>query len=168
MAFEYHNPHPSNLECCIGRPIGSVIVEAGAVIPTPEMEDKGITADILEPFVSSNLLRPTPPAVRRRFLASEGMEIPADLAAATDHLTEFGGQPPPVPAQVVAPPTKSGPPVMRRQTRHTFAKEMESAMGMSRPSPSLGERAADPTQSLADKKCSSRSMRPSDPDSSGG
>jgi hypothetical protein len=167
MAFEYHNPHPSNLECCIGRPIGSVIVEAGEVVPTLEMEDRGITAEILEPFVSSNLLRPTPPAVRRRFLASEGMEIPDDVAAATDHLPEFGGSPPPAPTAVVAPVQKK-PQLRQRQTRHRFAKEMESAMGMSRTSPSLGERAVDPTQSLADKKCSSRPMRPSDPDSSGG
>lgn len=156
--FEYHNPHPSAIECCIRQPVGSIIITQGEIVPTPEMEAKGITEAVLAPFVVPNLLRPTPPVIRRRLLQAEGADVPEDIIAATAHLVEFGGTPQPV-APPAAPARKTPPAVSHRQaSRHNFAKELESA---------LNPRAAqsDPLQQTADTKCSSnKEMRPSDPD----
>lgn len=171
MPFEYHNPHPSAMECVVGRPIGSILIESGAVVPTPEMEAKGVTKEVLEAFACSNLLHPTPPVVRRRFLEEADLEVPADLVAATQHLPEFGGAaPPPVP--VLSPTSldmaKARPVAKKRQTRHQFTKELESALGGRAAAPSIGNPNVD-TQSLADAKCSStKPARPVDPDSPSG
>jgi hypothetical protein len=167
--FDYHNPHVSAIECCIRQPVGSIIIKAGEVVPTPEMEDKGITADVLAPFIVPNLLRPTPPVVRRRFLQAGGFPVPEDIIAATAHLPEFGGAPQPV-APPAAPTRKLPTPKPRQATRHNFASELETALKTKATTPSLQDAAVkqgqdDQLQRLADGKCSStKEMRPVDPD----
>lgn len=165
--YEYHNPHPSALECCIRQPIGSVTIPSGAVVPTPEMEAAGVTSDVLAAFACPNLLRPTPAVVRRRLLQKAGAAIPENILAATNHLPEFGGTLP-APQSVPTPAVTPVPAAdlrLRRQTRHQFAAEMESALAKRGVAPSL-ETSPDSvdTQKLADARCSSRPMRPVDPD----
>jgi hypothetical protein len=159
--FEYHNPHPSAVDCCTRQPVGMVRVAAGQAVPTPEMEARGITALLLEPFVLPSFLRPTPPADRRRLLVAAGVAVPQDIVASTAHLPEFGGvQAPAAPLPVAAEPKKAA---IRRQTRHTFSKELESALNTRRTAPTIKD-ADNNLQQQADALCSSRTMRPVDPD----
>jgi len=161
--FEYHNPHPSAVECCIRQPVGSVKIAAGQVVPTPEMEAVGITADVLSPFVLPSFLRPTPPPVRRRLLVAAGAAIPEDLVAATAHLPEFGGKFEPQPPQAVAAGPVPAQVKTRRQSRHTFCNELETALKTKKTAPSIQSNDND-LQRQADALCSSKSMKPVDPD----
>lgn len=161
--FDYHNPHTSAIECCIRQPVGSVKIMAGEIVPTPEMEARGITADVLFPFVLPSFLRPTPPVIRRRLLAEAGASIPKDLVTATAHLPEFGGKFEPVPTPTVTEKRIPTQVKLRRQTRHSFCNELESALKTKRVAPSI-QRNENDLQQKVDASCSSRSMRPVDPD----
>jgi hypothetical protein len=89
MAYEYHNHNRHAVECTI-PPHGTILVAADTFVPTPKQEEKGLSADIFETFTPS-LLKITAPAVRRRLLEAEGIEVPADIVTATAHLAEFQG-----------------------------------------------------------------------------
>lgn len=158
--FEFHNPHPSAVDCCIRQPVGTLHIPAGQAVPTPEMEARGITVALLEPFVLPSFLRPTPPADRRRLLVAAGVAVPEDVVAATAHLPEFGGVQEPARAAPVTPKKAEAKP--RRQTRHNFSKELETALSTRRSAPSI-QNDDNKLQQQADALCSSRAMKPVDP-----
>jgi hypothetical protein len=162
--FEYHNPHPSAVDCCIRhQAIGTLRVAAGQAVPTPEMEARGVTAQLLEPFVLPSFLRPTPPADRRRLLVAAGVAVPEDVVTATSHLPEFGGAVLPKATAPVTEEAKKAAPRVRRQTRHNFNSELETALKTRRGTPSA-QSGENKLQEQADALCSSRTMRPVDPD----
>lgn len=95
MAFEFHNPQQNAIECCIPAPIGLIKVNAGDYVPTPEMEERGVTPDLFKPFAEARFaLKATSPVARRRLLEAAQLEVPPDLVALTKNLPEFGGTPP--------------------------------------------------------------------------
>jgi hypothetical protein len=121
MPFEFHNPHACAIDCTLALPIGTFRVMPGTVLPTPEQEKEGLTADLLKEFEVPNLLRPTPPVVRRRLFQEHEIAIPADVVAVTAHLEEFGGEPQQndqAPAPVAPEPAKIEKP--RIPTKHVY------------------------------------------------
>jgi hypothetical protein len=146
MAYDFFNPHNCAIDCSIPMPIGMIRVMPNECLPTVEQEEKGITAELLEMFNIPNLLHPTPPALRRRLLQEEKLEVPPAVVEATKHLPEFGG---PDLAKGEEPTTVSetaaGP---KPRTKHVFPENGE------------GKFAAPPNlegdmQTLADRMCSS-------------
>jgi hypothetical protein len=87
MAYEFHNHNRHAIECTI-PPHGTILVPQDTFVPTPKQEAAGLTADIFETFTPS-LLKITAPAVRRRLLEAEGIEVPKNIVTATAHLEEF-------------------------------------------------------------------------------
>lgn len=81
MAFEFYNPHGMRLGCTLGQPFGEIKVNPGEYVPTPDMEDKGISSALFEPFVGKSFLHKTPGHVRRRLRLDTDSRFQADKEA---------------------------------------------------------------------------------------
>ena len=92
MMFEFYNPGPSDMDHTMHRPFGVVRIGRGESVPTVEQETQGLIAEFFEDLVPS-LLCLTPPALRRRLLEEQGIEVPSDLISCTGHLAEFQQSP---------------------------------------------------------------------------
>ncbi len=117
--FEFYNDGPSEIDHTLPRPFGLVRIGRGESVPTVEQERQGLTDEFFADLVPS-LLRSTPPALRRRLLEEQGIEVPSDLIARTGHLAEFQQSP----AQGV----ESGPSHPHRRS----GQKLESGRGVQR------------------------------------
>ena len=144
MPYELYNPHVHNIDCSVARPIGMIRVEPNECLPTPAQEAEGINAAVLKEFVIPNLLHETPPAVRRRLLLAENLEVPEDVVEFTAHLPEFGGPDPsdPEAATVVAAQAP------KEEIRHVFPEN-------AKPEPTYAPSLEAQMQVIADQKSSS-------------
>jgi len=116
MAFEYKNNHERPMDCMLPKPIGTIRINPGQVVPTLEQEESGLTASLLERegFIIKNLLTHTPAAERRSLLESAGLDVPQTILDITRFHPDFAGQAPsayelPTEAEVdsiLAPPTE--------------------------------------------------------------
>lgn len=148
MAYELYNPHVHNIDCSLPRPIGMIRVEPNECLPTPQQEVEGITKACLKEFTIPNLLHETPPAVRRRLLLAEELEVPEDLVELTAHLPEFGG---PDPLDPEASPVVAAQ-APKEEVRHVFP-EKDKKPGTQAPS------IEDNIQTIADRMCSSGKVK---------
>lgn len=144
MPYELYNPHVHSIDCSIPRPIGMIRVEPNECLPTPTQEAAHITVDVLQPFVLPSFLHETPPAVRRRLLQDEELEVDKRLVELTQHLPEFGGPDPSDPE--AAPVVAAQAP--KETVRHVFP-DSDKKLGIGTPS------IEEDNQALADKVCSS-------------
>jgi len=89
--YEFCNPGTRAVECVIRGKWGTILVPGGTFVPTPEQEEGGIPPETFAEYTPS-LLKPTPPALRRRLLEARNLPVPKDVVDATAHLSEFGGE----------------------------------------------------------------------------
>lgn len=154
MAYELYNPHIHSIRCTLGRPIGELLIEPNECLPTPEQETDGLKAKTLEDFVCPNLLHETPPALRRRLLLEEGLDVPKDLVERTKHLPEFGGTPSASEATGTSVrPSKAKP--AGRKVKHVYTDKGKAAQTRT---PSLEEE----MQQAADRMSSSGRVKKAD------